>query len=81
MSVLWEEDGEVAWTKVKGRRSKVGNYVVEGSVCLFAVGFGFGEFFHGEASNLFLAFEKILNVYILTMGLVAVFVHFLGGVF
>lgn len=81
MSVLWEEDGEIAWTKVKDRRTKVGNCIVEGNIGLFAVGFGLGEFFHGEAGNLFLALQKILNVDILTMGLVAVLVHFLGGVF
>ena len=59
----------------------VGNCIVEGSIGLFVVGFGNGEFLQWEASDFFLAFQEVLNVYILTMGLVAVLVHFLGGVF
>ena len=81
MAVLREEDGKIGWTKFKGRRAMVGNCIVEGGISLFAVGFGLGEFFHGKASDFFLALQKILNVNILTMGLVAVLVHFLCGVF
>ena len=81
MPVLWEEDGKTAWTKVQGRRTMVGYCFEEGSIGFFAIGFGLGELFHWEASDFFLALQKILNVYILPMGFVAVLVHFLRGVF
>ena len=81
MAVLWEEDGEIAGMKVKGRRTKVGNGVVKSSISLFTVGLGLGEFFQGEAGDFFFAFQEVLNVDILMMGFVAVLVDFLCGVF
>lgn len=81
VSVLWVEDGKIAWTKVKGRRTKFGNYVVECGIGLFAIGFGLGQVPHGEAGDLLIAFQEVLNIYILTMRFITVLVCFLGGVF